>query len=147
MTDHTREMVSQIADEYYARTAAGIYVTSGTRTAAQQAGAMYYKLAHGDLLNEYNNRHAANEISQAYINGVAAHKAEAGIISDMTTVISNQMSNGVYISRHLRGGAVDVRNRDMSREQKAAFLESVRAVNNVTVLNEGIPPHYHLQIN
>ncbi len=141
----SEELVRQIADEYYRKTEASIHVTSGTRTPASQAQAMYYKLSNGDSPGLYANQTAVNEIVQAYRGGVAAKKSRADVIGDMTLVIENQVARDVYISRHLRAGAIDVRSNNMTPDQKRAFREAVATVSGVTVIEERIPPHFHLQ--
>ncbi len=141
----SEEVVRQIANEYYRKTEASIHVTSGTRTPASQAQAMYYKLSNGDSPGLYANQIAVNEIVQAYRGGVAAKKSRTDIIVDMTQVIENQVARDVYISRHLRAGAIDVRSNNMTPEQKRAFREAVATVSGVTVIEERIPPHFHLQ--
>jgi hypothetical protein len=57
------------------------------------------------------------------------------------------MDRGVFISAHLRAGAVDIRNRDMTVTEKRALVAAVSEVGGVTALEESRPPHYHLQVD
>lgn len=132
-----------MADAYNAVMGSDIVVTSGTRGADSQASAMYRKLASGEnIMSLYRNQTAAGQIRDSYTAGVATGKNASAIITDMTSVISNQISNNVYISAHLRAGAVDVRMRGMSTSQRSAFRAAASGVAN-TVLKES--DHWHLQ--
>ncbi len=72
--------VKKIADKYYSLSKKKIIITSGTRTAASQAGAMYGKLSGGDTLIVYKNQTAAKEIKKAYDDGVKSKKSKDDII-------------------------------------------------------------------
>jgi hypothetical protein len=64
----------------------------------------------------------------------------------MATVIREQIVRGVFLSRHLQDGGFDVRSEDMTAEDKAAFKEAVAQNTNLLLLEEGIPPHFHVQL-
>ena len=68
-------------------------------------------------------------------------------VAALERVIRAQIDRGVFISAHLREGAVDIRNRDMTQAEKRAFLDGVDEVGGVLALEESRPPHYHLQID
>ena len=136
--------VKKIADEYYSLTKKKIVVTSGARTAKSQAEAMYGKLSGGDSLTIYKNQVAAKEIKKAYDDGSAAKKPKNEIISDIEKIIDSQIKKGVYISKHLKKGAVDIRSRDMSSDEKIKFKRVAKGIAVVVIL-ETTPPHFHLQ--
>jgi hypothetical protein len=137
--------VEQIDEAYFGRTRKRLVITSGTRDAARQAKAMYKVMSlGGDIVRLYKNKAAATEIKQAYDKG--AGKVPDEVVSAMYDVIRAQMQRGIYISAHLRAGAVDVRNRNMSASEKKAFVESVGGVGDVRVLEEFSPPHFHVQV-
>ena len=136
--------VRQLADRYHALSNRTLVVTSGTRTAKSQAAAMYGKLAGGDDLAVYKNQVAAQEIKKAYDDGVRDGKTEKQIIGDMEIVIDAQIKKQVYISQHLRAGAVDIRSRDMSDTDKEMFRQAAEGVATSIIL-ESTPPHFHLQ--
>jgi hypothetical protein len=138
--------LEQIDRAYARRTREHLVITSGTRDANRQARAMYTKLKLGDdLLAIYRNKAAVQEIKRAY--RAASGKPPEKVVTAMEAVIQDQIDRGIFISAHLRQGAVDVRNRTMSRKEKRAFLESVAEVGGVRVLEETRPAHYHLQID
>lgn len=141
LTERARETVGQLADEYFRRTGENLRVTDGQRTAHDQAVQMYNKIQLHDE-NIYTNKTALAEIKRAYNAGVAAHKSRAQIIDDMASVIQGQVDRGVYISRHLRGGAVDISIRGLDEQ---AFRQAVQTVGGISLLYEGRPPHFHLQ--
>lgn len=137
--------IAPIADAYFAETGRNILITSGKRTALAQARAMYDKLQAGGDFSIYKNKTAAAEIKKAYDDAKASGAAEADVIAAMCKVLEAQVAAGTYISRHLFAGAVDVRKKDMSAAEKKAFERAVAAQQNVTLLDEGEPPHFHLE--
>ncbi|WP_434044465.1 MULTISPECIES: hypothetical protein [Sorangium] len=138
--------LEQIDRAYARRTREHLVITSGTRDANRQARAMFTKLRLGeDLLQLYRNKAAVREIKKAY--QANASKPPEQAVAAMEAVIQDQIDRGIYISAHLRRGAVDVRNRTMSSKEKRAFLESAAEVGGVLVIDESTPPHYHLQID
>lgn len=142
------EKVAEIASAYFRRTGKELVVTSGTRDPARQAEAMHELFRHGaDVLGLYKDKTAAREIKSAYEEGRSAEHPPEATIAALERVIRAQIDRGVFISAHLREGAVDIRNRDMTPAEKRAFLEGVDEVGGVFTLEESRPPHYHLQID
>lgn len=141
------QKVAEIASTYFRRTGKELVVTSGTRDPARQAEAMHELFRHGaDVLGLYKDKTAAREIKSAYEEGRSAEHPPEATIAALERVIRAQIDRGVFISAHLREGAVDIRNRDMTPAEKRAFLEGVDEVGGVFALEESRPPHYHLQI-
>lgn len=136
--------IKKIADNYNQSTSKDIVVTSGTRESQSQAAAMYGKLSGGDTLTIYKDKTSAKAIKKAYDDAVTAKKNKTQTISAIKTVIDEQIKKGVYISKHLKKGAVDVRSRDMSAGEKAKFKEATKGIAS-SVLLEVVPPHFHLQ--
>lgn len=146
LPDEIATRLSQIDRAFAHRTQAHLVVTSGTRDANRQARAMYTRLKLGaDLLQIYRNKAAVQEIKQAYQAGAGKRPDE--VVAAMQDVIQGQIERGVFISAHLRAGAVDIRNRTMSPALKRAFLDSIADVGGVQVLEESKPAHYHLQFD
>ncbi|XXY55156.1 hypothetical protein WME91_04800 [Sorangium sp. So ce269] len=142
------EKVAEIASAYFRRTGKELVVTSGTRDPARQAEAMLELFRHGaDVLGLYKDKAAAREIMSAYEEGLSTEQPPEALIAALEQVIRAQIDRGVFISAHLREGAVDIRNRDMTRAEKRAFLDGVEEVGGVLALEESRPPHYHLQID
>jgi hypothetical protein len=140
--------LEEIAAHYFKETNTELTVTSGTRDAHSQAAAMEIKLAAGDdILALYKNKDAAKEIKKAFDDAIAAGKTESQVIDGMTKAIEDQTKRGIFISAHLRAGAFDVRNIDMSALQKKVFREAVKGAGGVSILEETTPPHFHLQID
>jgi hypothetical protein len=147
LRDAVADKVDALDDAYFRRTGKHITVTSGTRDAARQAKAMYKMLRlGGDILKLYKNKEAAREVKEAYDTGRAAKKDADDAVSAIYAVLQAQIARGVYISAHLRAGAVDVRIRDMSAAQRKAFTAVATGARGVTLLEESTPPHFHLQI-
>ncbi len=139
-----KKKVKDVADAYHKSTKKKIVITSGTRTAKSQADAMYTKLQQGDDLKIYADQNAAGKIKKIYENGVKVKKGKDVIISEMEKEIDSQIAEGVYISKHLKKGAIDVRSRDMTFKEKESFKEAAKGVAD-TVILETTPPHFHLQ--
>ncbi|MGK3968600.1 hypothetical protein WMF38_31010 [Sorangium sp. So ce118] len=138
--------LEQIDRGYARRTREHLVITSGTRDANRQARAMFTKLRLGeDLLQLYRNKAAVQEIKKAY--QASSRKPPEQVVAAMEAVIQDQIDRGIYVSAHLRRGAVDVRNRTMSSKERRAFVESAAEVEGVLVIEETTPPHYHLQID
>jgi len=147
LADAAREKVDAIDAAYAKRTGKHVTVTSGTRDASRQAKAMYKMLRlGGDPTRLYRNKEAAREITQAYERARAAGKAPDDVVASMYSVLQAQIARGVYISAHLRAGAVDIRSRDMSASERRAFAAAVAEAKGTSLLEESTPPHFHLQI-
>jgi hypothetical protein len=137
--------VAEIAADYYASRSKDIVVTSGTRSAASQAEAMYVKLQAGDdILKLYGNKTAAKAVKRAYDDGTAAKQPRAAVVDAMRQVLEGQIAADVYLSKHLKAGAVDVRSRDMTAADKTAFRKAAKGQATKIIL-ETTPPHWHLQ--
>ncbi len=137
--------MDRIADEFHRRTGQRLHVTSGTRSPREQADAMFEKLARGQRLTSlYRDFEAASEIQEAYRRHRRSGRRAA--VRAMAGVIRAQMGRGCFISRHLTANAVDVRSRNLSRRDQQVFRDVVNAVGGVELLQEGVPPHFHLQM-
>lgn len=145
LSPEMRSTLQSIARRYHQRTGQRIHITSGTRSPNQQARAMYDKLVRGQRLTRlYRDFEAASAIQQAY----RSHRRQGRgqCVAAMSEVIRQQVRRGCYISRHLVASAADVRSRNMTRRQRRIFRQVVREVGGVMLLDEGTPPHWHLQL-
>jgi len=139
--------LSSVADGYYDRTGREVTVTSGTRDAASQARAMHTKFELGDdVVGLYGGRPMVLEIEAAYEKARMEGKPARAVREAIEDTIRAQMARGDYISSHLRAGAVDIRSRGLSPSQKRALNQSARDVPNVRLLEEKVPPHFHMQV-
>ncbi len=136
---------NEIADAFFNITQKNIVVTDGTRAASDQALQVYNKILANDL-TIYTNQKAAQEIKVAYDLAVTAGKPKADIIKAMTEVVENQIKSKNFISKHLTGRAFDVRSKDMSPNQKKVFKQVVQTIGGASMIEEGKPPHFHLQL-
>lgn len=136
--------MSQIADEYHRLTGRNLTVTDGDRTARDQADRMYARFRGGNF-GGYLNRTLLAEITAAYREGERRGESPLQIRDRMAQTIQNQTDRGQYISRHLVGQGADVRIRDMSASDRAAFLRAVETIGGATQLNEG--DHWHIQVD
>jgi len=115
--------LARTGDLYYEQTGGDLTVTSGKRTPQGQAQAMYDNLQRNSTPH-YSNQAAFHQIVEAYNDAVATGAGQQGAVDAMTSVIEQQVSQGVYISAHLTGDAVDIRSRDMSDEEKDELEEA-----------------------
>lgn len=140
--------LTQIDDAFHRRSSKHILVVSGTRDPARQARAMIRVIElGGSLIKLYEDREAASEIQRAYDRARASKKKHEEVVSAVQSTLQAQIQRGVYISAHLRAGAVDVRNTIMTEADKKAFRAAVREVGGVSLLEEHRPPHFHLEID
>lgn len=139
-----RNTVAQLAVAFRAASGRTFHVTSGVRTPLEQAEAMFDKLANGaSLTGLYRDYEAARQIEQAYQR--ARRSGRVRCVAAMTRVLTSQIARGLYISRHLYSGAVDVRSRDMTPRERRTFRTVATRQRGVRVLEEGRPPHFHLE--
>ncbi|EYF00444.1 hypothetical protein [Chondromyces apiculatus] len=148
MPDDVASRMLQIDAAYFRRTGKHLTITSGTRDASRQAKAMVKMLKLGaDVMRLYRNKEAVREIKAAYDAGRAARRPEGEIVTSVYGVLRRQIERKVYLSAHLRAGAVDVRNRDMTAADKKAFAATVAEAGGVSLLEETAPPHFHLEVD
>jgi hypothetical protein len=121
-------------------------VTSGTRGPYRQARAMFVKLVLGSrLVRLYGQKRAAREIVRAFRAGRRAREPYWQVVGRMQRVIEQQVCRGVYISQHLKAGAVDLRSIGVSRRDSRALRRAARALRRAVYLKrERRPPHFHL---
>ena len=141
-----RKVVGAVADKYFARTKKGFVVTSGLRTPASQAAAMYAKLAKGDTLAIYKDQRSAGEVGDAFRAGRASGLLREAIIASLVKVIRRQVTEGRFLSLHLTGRAADVRSVDMTPGEQDAFKQAVIQVVGTPPIFEDKPPHFHFQM-
>ena len=121
------------------RTATGheIHVTSGRRAADRQAVAMYNNYL-DNTAPHYMNKIAESEVKRAYDKGQKAGLTREQIVREMTTALHNQIKRGIYLSPHMRSGAIDI------RTPSASVLRVIR--NHPTVKSVGVEnDHIHVQ--
>lgn len=146
LSPEVKAKLGEISERYYKATKRTLLITSGNRSPREQAEAMYGKLRAGDRLWVYRDQRSVGPIRDAYDTGRKRRWKKARIIAAMTDHIAGQVARGVYISRHLRAHAFDVRCYDLTRKQKAAFRAAADAVGGVRVIEERRPPHFHCEV-
>lgn len=63
----------------------------------------------------------------------------------MATVIRRQVGRHRYISSHLVATAVDLRKVGLDAKEKAALVKAAKDAGGTIVIDEGSPPHLHVQ--
>lgn len=145
LTPAVEKKADEIADAFFAQTNKKIVITDGLRTAADQAERVLVKIQLHNL-SIFLNQKAAQEIKRAHDIAVSAGKSKDEVLKAMTAVIEDQIKRKVFISKHLTGRAFDVRSKDMTAKQQTTFKQVVQHVGGVSMINEGKPPHFHLQL-
>lgn len=138
-----QDRLNTIKTVYTLWTRTHLVVTNGDRSEAQQASAIRGLIKrHGVkyVRGLYRNKLAINEILAAYLEN-RHHPQQAQYA--MTKVISDQVVRGVYVSKHLRGLAVDIRSHGQGAARLSALRAAARKVG-ATVLVE--PECYHLTL-
>lgn len=150
LDQNLRYRINRIAKDYYFqsgqvfKTPIKIVLTSGLRSSMSQASAMFYKFLSGGDYKLYKNKEAAKQIYDSFKSGRRLGLSNAQIKTRMKEVIDEQIAEGIYISKHLKYGAVDVRSRILTPAQQDLFM-SVAAQYVESILLEKHPPHFHLQ--
>jgi len=117
--------------------AAPIYVTSGVRTATAQARALQTKR---NLDPSGGGIRALYQRNASLINEILG---VPNLVADMARVIQAQISRGSFLSRHMRGDAVDIRSRNLTSAQLAAIVNHAKSLG-ANVVVERSPPHIHI---
>jgi hypothetical protein len=149
LTEANSKRLERIAARYYKATKKRLVVTGGSRTPVRQAQLMYDKLVHGDdIVSVYENKAAATEVRNAYREAVAKRLKRKATIRAMREVIEAQMTRNVFVSKHLKANAVDVRSWNMKGRLEEALKDAVKAEAGVTMMDErdGAEPHFHLNL-
>jgi len=139
-----KQKVSQIADRYYLATGKDILITSGRRSYLGQAIAMYNNRIDGGRFERYKAKEIIDILENIFKRGRANKKSKSEIVQEMEKVISTYAKRGIYISKHIIDGAVDVQSKFMTSAQKEAFRIAATGIA-TTILLETVRPHWHLQ--
>lgn len=112
-----------------------LVVTSGIRSTAAQASAMRTKVAQGGVseLDIYGAT-LRNEVIEGGTSSSAAIRA----------TLDKQVARGVYMSRHMRGDALDFRTTGMGADDLKKLQAEVKALG-ANQLYESVPPHLHVE--
>lgn len=113
-----------------------LYVTSGQRTAREQAAALKTKRDLGDDLHAL---YAADDI-------VAELLAGPNDTDRMAAIIDRYAAAGRLLSKHQRAGAVDLRSKILTRAQIDQVLAAAKRLG-VKAIYETKPPHIHVDID
>lgn len=132
LTKDEQQKLDVIGDSFKRTDNRTIHVTSGIRTPARQAAAMYDNFQAGARVN-YKNQGAFREIKDTYIqatndgqnHGFDGPKLKAFVVKKMTDVIQGQVDRGNIISLHLTGHGVDFRTNNLTQKQKNDLEEAV----------------------
>ncbi|MCB9759130.1 MAG: hypothetical protein H6739_04760 [Alphaproteobacteria bacterium] len=114
-----------------------IVVTSGVRTPEAQAAVLVKKRRLGDNLYDLYRRGHGPQI-------VAALLAVPNTVAAMAPVLAGFAAQGVFLSRHMRGDALDLRTRGLSSQQLQVLVAVAQALG-VKALVERTPPHLHFE--
>jgi hypothetical protein len=112
-----------------------LYVTSGTRTPEAQARALVEKRRLGEDLRRLYRSNA--DIADALMRA-------PNTTSAMASVIQRYMSRGRYLSRHMRGDAVDLRSKILTPTQRNTVMDAARRLG-AKAIYETTPPHIHIE--
>lgn len=92
------KFIEELSSEYMKRTGNKLFCTSGLRTIRSQAEAMFINMTQKNNVN-YAQAELQKEIEAAYNSTPTVSAIEAALLK--------QVSNGKYISAHMKGDAAD----------------------------------------
>ncbi len=137
--------IGQIADRYFKATGEDIVITSGRRTFLQQAEEMYDNRLRRGRFGNFKAKRMIAILEDIFKQGTNDQKTKTEITQEMSQIISIFAKRGIFISKHIIDGAVDVRSRDMkTSKQREAFRMAASGIATSVIL-ESNPPHWHLQ--
>lgn len=141
-------VLNKIAPLYFDRVGEKFNVNSGTRTAMQQAEAMYTVYMNGDrTLHLYGNRKVVNELLAIIKRG----ESKAATVQKMADLIQKYFEQNILLSDHQKAGAIDIDiNGDvgikaMTATQQKIMIEIATKVTGFKALLERHPPHIHIK--
>jgi hypothetical protein len=138
--------VARIAEKTVERSGHKLTITSGTRNAYRQAGAMRTKMDLGENISRlYKHKSAVGEVMSAYRYARTMGMNDEATTHHMAAAIDSLVERGVFLSRHQREGAVDIRTRGLSAHEFNTVRTAAREVG-AAVLYESTPPHFHLDL-
>lgn len=146
ITPELRRHIDAVAALYFAKAKRPLEITSGYRSPRRQADAMYTKLAVGGSLGLYKNQALTVPLTKAYREGRKKRWKRDRIVDAMAKVLEAQVSQGQYLSRHMRGLAFDIRSTGMTARQRQHLLAAIREVGQMRIILERRPPHFHVEI-
>lgn len=146
LNDLLRERISAVAAIYFAKTNRTLEITSGYRSPSRQAAALYNKLAVGGSLAIYKNQSLVEPLRKAYRQGRKKRWRKERIIAAMAEVLAEQVERGIYLSRHMRGRAFDLRSSGLTTRQRSALRAAIAEVGGMRLIYESKPPHFHVEI-
>jgi hypothetical protein len=138
--------IGELARAFHKETRQRLHVTSGVRPPRAQARAMYAKLMAGGSLSIYRRAALVEPVSKVYREGRKKRWKKDRIIAAMAAELQDQVASGRFLSRHLAGRAFDIRSTGMRKKTRTTFRRVVREVGGMRVLEEGRPPHFHIEI-
>jgi hypothetical protein len=141
------EKMQRFLDQLAPDVGVPLFVSSGVRTAQDQARALLAKLKLGegmaDLKQLYKRTDLVAELGQV-----------PETLEAWTSVLADQVSRGELLSSHLSGQALDLRTTgdpgkaeygDLTPGQVKAVKAAATALG-ARVIEEGTPPHLHLEL-
>jgi hypothetical protein len=141
------EKMQRFLDQLAPDVGVPLFITSGVRTAQDQARALLKKLSLGegmaDLKELYKRKDLVGELGQV-----------PETLEAWTSVLADQVSRGDLLSSHLSGQALDIRTTgevgkaeygDLTPGQVKAVKAAATALG-ARVIEEGTPPHLHLEL-
>lgn len=108
LPDEVVAQANALSDTLVKTTGHQIHVTSGRRDARRQATAMYNNYLQGKP-PRYANVAAHAEVLRAFSRGRRNLHGRDAVIESMAIILANQMRRGIYLSRHMRSMAIDIR--------------------------------------
>lgn len=148
ISPEAKNILDLIGAEYFKQTGKRFNVNSGTRDPYRQAEAMYVKYPGDKTFSEYRNRPAINEILEAIRKAQKAGQSRAQIVKAMGDVIKSQVERGIYISSHLKAGAIDISvfaTAETPEPDKKLIISIAKKVTGGQAFEETNPPHIHIQ--
>ncbi|MGD0190294.1 MAG: hypothetical protein ABSD74_06100 [Rhizomicrobium sp.] len=146
MTDELMAKLGLVASDFQARTGIRFVVTSSYRNNFKQAAVMLKAFNDGLDPNSYVQKQAASELKQIVDDGNSMGRDQQEIIWDMAAKIDADQRQGIRLSWHPEGDAVDIRIIKSVTPEQLHLLDGLMWKQGLERIREkGGDPHYHYQ--
>lgn len=146
-----KPIISEIGNKFKQKFNKTIWITSGTRTAKEQASAMYnnFSKEKGTEIQrkKYTGKKLFDEIATIYY--LYKDKGKTICVQKMEKVIKDQILKEKFISLHLVESAVDIRTRGFQKKEIDYIIELIKTKRSILSYQDkrnDAQPHIHLQL-
>jgi len=146
-----KPIISEIGNKFKQKFNKTIWITSGTRTAKEQASAMYNNFIKEKGTEIQRKRYSKQKLFDKIASAFHLYKdmGETMCILQMEKVIKDQILREKFISPHLVESAVDIRTRGFQKTEIDYIIKLIKTKRSILSYQDKRNyqvPHIHLQL-